>query len=57
MRGVGRGDLGAMQDIAVTPEVRYFGIFFFTYKESAGGERPPCFQDWYRSSLEAIQVL
>ena len=28
MRGVGRGDLGAMQDIAVTPEVRYFGIFF-----------------------------
>ena len=57
MRGVGRGDLGAMQDIAVTPEVRYFGIFFFSYKESTGGKRPPCFQDRYRSSLEAIQVL
>ena len=58
VRGVGRGDFEAMQDIAVTPEVRYLGIFFsLTKNPPTGGERPPCFQDWYRSSLEAIQVL
>ena len=34
MRGVGRGDLEAMQDIAVTPEVICLGIFF-AHKESA----------------------